>query len=231
MKKTAAILALSLILCSTAATGCSLQNSGKSETSAVSEAAASQSESSHSTWTAEEFEHGTVSDDIYVSKYAGLAVTLPKDWRFYSDKELMAQMNLSVDVTDAAAVKAALLKQDTFCDCIMVDDAAGTNVIIAYENLAKETPNPVDYSIDDYIAALDERFAKDLTATHTKLSSTDFILGGAPCKKVVYSTPHNGDELHQFYYFRKIGGFLHMVLITTTDPSGVPDIEEHFSAL
>lgn len=225
MKKAAIALILSLTLSGGMLTACGNGKSGEEFGSA------SQAESSAEIQAPREFERGTVSGDVFTSAYAGISLTAPAGWRFYSEKELMKLMNLSLELLGTEDLNKSLLELTVVYDAMVLDESTGNNVIIGYENLALEVPDPDDYTVTDYISALDGQFALDLTTAHTKTAEEDIELGGSTYRKVVYSIQRDTSSFQQYYYLRKIGNFIHMIIMTPRDPELVPVLEKQFSGL
>ncbi len=220
---------LALLMSAAALTSCGLIKSSQSSKSK----GISESSVVHKTSTGEDFQRGVIENNTYSSKFSGVALTAPDGWTFSSEEELLRIMNISQDLTyknDELTKK--LLSLVAIYDAMITNNSTGSNIIIAYENLAKEVPNPGEYTINEYISAMETRFSSDLTSTHTKLSQEDVDLDGMTFTKDTYLVSRSsGDDLTQVYYFQKIDNFIYMILVTTTNPAEIPDIESHFSAL
>ncbi len=200
MKKIA--LMLSILMSVSVFAGCGSDNGDSDKKSA----SASQSTSKT------EFERGTIENNVYTSDFANLKFTAPEGWEFANDEYIASMMGIGLDVIDKDDdLTKAMLEQASIYDAMCMEESTGKNIIIMYENVAKEVPNPDSFTVDDYLDSVEQQF--DTMANVTVTSNSDrenvTINGEDYIKKDIHmSYDEMGVEVNQVYYVRKIGNYM-----------------------
>lgn len=241
MKKTsilflALLLAASMVACGTKgnANTSSVATSSSAVSSApeVSSTAKPASQQEESSETAGAPVRGVVNGQVYTSEYLGLTFTAPKSWVFLDDEKIAQTMNVGVEEMGKAGVKfdADALKAQTLYDMMVMDASTGSNVIIAYENLAV---NPLGTLItaERYLDVLQGQLSK-LQKTGTtmefgevttqKVGSVDFYV-------MPVTITQNGTQLSQYYYSSKTGDYISAIIVTVMGNDSIDTIMANFS--
>lgn len=249
MKKTA--IALSLLLSACALTACGDSSSSaapaasSAESSASSAEAGSEADSGESSEAssaadseasseaaADAFDRGSVTGQTYSSSFSGLSMTVPETWVFSTEDELLEMMNIAGDGQTAESVKKALVDQVTIYDGMANNPANGTNVIVMYENLAKEVPDVNAVTMKDYLVSFKLQLTSNSGSNYTLIGDeTDISLCGETYRKLVYKidVTASGDTYYQAYYLRKIGNYMNCIISTASNETELNEIEGFFS--
>ena len=263
MKKAALFTALLLTLCSFTACGddSSSEKSDKSNSSSSTEETTAEKEDEAETTEAEgsteedtteaddettsqpaaaentDFKRGSVDGDVYTSDFAGIKFTAPEDWTFAGDDYILSMMNISLDnVGDDLAVNKAILDQVAIYDAMCVDQSTGANVIIEFENLAKEVPNPDKYTVDDCIESLDKQLSAMSAIEYEKKSTETVTLADQEYTRVIYKADVNANgsstTMEQVFYVRREGKFLVCIIASNGQSNeDMTTFEKNFEAL
>ena len=249
MKKTALLLALFLGVFSLTACGDSDSKDSSSESSSSSSqaeessgedpgesAAESSAESTaeNNSSSASDFKRGTVEGNVYSSDFANVRFTAPEGWTFANDEYIANMMNLGMDLVGKNdEMTKAMLDSAVIYDAVCTDAATGKNIIIMYENLAKEVPDPSTYTVEDYLESVDKQFSSLQNIKVEKVSDmTKVIVGKNEYIKVAYKTTYDtqGVNTNQTYYVTRVGDFM-LGIIASSGQSyeDMSDYEKCFS--
>jgi CubicO group peptidase (beta-lactamase class C family) len=92
---------------------------------------------------------GTVNNGVYTNEYAGLSMTVPEEFEFFSDAELNSfadyYLGLSTEEKDKAREGARVYDLFGY-------DGSGSTVMISFVNTELASPDDPDYSEEDYLA-------------------------------------------------------------------------------
>ena len=260
MKKAALFTALLLTLCSFTACGddSSSEKADKSNSSSSTEETTAEKETEAETTEADEenttesddektsqpaaaentdFKRGTVDGDIYTSDFAGMKFTAPEGWTFAGDDYILSMMNISLDtVGDDLAVNKAILDQVAIYDAMCVDQKTGANVIIEFENLAKEVPDPDKYTVDDCIESLDKQLSAMSAIAYEKKSTETVTLADQEYTRVIYKADVNANgistTMEQVFYVRREGKFLVCIIASNGQSNeDMTTFEKNFEAI
>ena len=230
MKKT--VLALTLLLSACGLTACGNPFSSSSSSSSASSSSAVK-ESASASEAAAELELGTISGQTYSSSFSGLMMTVPDSWNYSDEDELLAMMNLTGDADNAEALKKDLVEQITIYDAMANDPETGTNIIVMYENLAKEVPDPDAVTIKDYLVSFKLQLTSGSSSTYTETAEqTEVSFGNLTYTKLMYQIkdPTTGNTYYQGYYIRKIGKYMSCIITTGASETELNALESYFSA-
>lgn len=179
--------------------------------------------------TEKEFARGTVSGNKYVSEFAGLTLTVPESWFFYTDDQISELSGVSAELLgDNEKLKNAML--ESLIDAMAVDPATGNNINFTFENL----------KITTGLAMTDEKYAaaarntliqsyEEMGAAITVTEPEEFAIGGTAYRKIVADVTLNGTALRQACYIRKIGGWALSIAVTSMDGTDFGVFEAMFS--
>lgn len=209
MKKIALTLAFLMSICMF--TGCGDDNSSDEKSSSSSQVQEANGESLKSEDNSG-FERGKVENNVYTSNFANVKFTAPDGWEFANDEYIASMMNIGLEITENDNDFAkAMLEQTTIYDTVCTDPVTGKNIIIMYENIAKEVPNPEIFSADDYVDSVEKQLTAMANVVYTQKGDRENIsINGEDYIKQAYNVKYDemGLETEQVYYVRKVGNFM-----------------------
>lgn len=182
-----------------------------------------------------DFERGVVQNNVYISNFAGLKFTAPEGWEFANDEYIASMMNIGLEVTDNDNdLTKAMLEQTTIYDAVCMEQSTGKNIIIMYENIAKEVPDPATFTADDYLDSVEQQYDSMENVTITSNSDREYvdINGNEYIKKPVHIKYDEMDiEAEQVYYVRKVGNYMLGIIASSGSTSDDMSVyEENFDA-
>ena len=170
---------------------------------------------------------GVIEGNVYTNDYVGFTFTKPSSWRFYTDEEIAAQMNMAADQLLGDNFKEALKNNPAIYDMMAVDSATGNNINIVYENLKKSFSSNI--SVEKYIEALKNQLASVSGMTVTFPEEYDTVkLGDSDFTRCVCTTRAYGITMTQIYYLRKVDGYMLSVIVTIVKGYTVAGVEKMF---
>lgn len=179
-----------------------------------------------------DFKRGTVDGDVYTSDYSGVKFTLPSGWEFMSDEDVLATMNVGLDMTDSNFT-AELMEQVAIYDAVANNPATQESIIIMYENISKTVPDPDNFTVEDYYdSALKSASQMMNGVTITGDDKTETVdIGGTEYIKYDMLTSYDdyGFELTQTYLGRKIDNFIFVIAYTSGLEGG--SVDDYMSCL
>lgn len=209
MKKIA--LALAFLMSIGMFTGCGDDNSSDDKSSSSSQVQEANGENLKSDDNSG-FERGKVENNVYTSDFANVKFTAPDGWEFANDEYIANMMNIGLEITENDNdFTKAMLEQTTIYDTVCTDSATGKNIIIMYENVAKEVPNPESFSADDYVDSVEKQLTSVANVVYTQKGNRENIsINGEDYIKQAYNVKYDemGLETEQIYYVRKVGNFM-----------------------
>lgn len=207
-------LFLSCLLCVSMLAGCGGSNSSgeQSLSSQVEQTTASEQSAAASQSDSSGFQRGTVENGVYTSEFAGLTFTAPEGWEYASDEYIASLMNIGLDVTgNNNDFTKAMLEQTTIYDALCMEKSTGKNIIIAYENIAKEVPDASTFTVDEYLDAVEVQLLASSSMICNKNGNRErVIIGGEEYVKQAFFTEYAQTDIktEQVYYARKVGNFM-----------------------
>ena len=170
---------------------------------------------------------GTIEGDDYTNEFLGFTFTKPSTWKYYSDEEIAATVNLSVDKLLGENFKDALENNPSVYDMMVSDKRTGTNINVGYENLSKtlSTRITVEKYVDELKKQLDSVSGMDVTFP-TKYDTVK--LGNSEFTKVVCRVSVSGASMAQVYYLQKKSGYMAFIIVTVPTGYSVDEIEAMF---
>lgn len=181
-----------------------------------------------------DFKRGTVKDNVYTNEFAGIKFTAPEGCTFAKDDYILSMMNIGLDVMgNDTAITKAMLEQVAIYDAVCVNQTNGMSIMVEFENLAKEVPDPDKFTVDDYIEAIDKQLSAQTTIKFSKKGDTETVtMAGKEFTKLVYTAEINGISMEQVYYVRREGKFM-LGIIASSGQSNedMTAYEKNFEAL
>lgn len=178
------------------------------------------------------FKRGKVDGDVYTSEFAGLKFTAPEGWVFAKDEYILSMMNIGLDVT-GNDINKALLDQVAIYDAMCTEQSTGQSIIVEFENLAKEVPDPDKFTVEDYFDAVDKQLSNLSGISFTKTGDVeDVTLAGQDFKRVTYKAEVNGITMEQVYYVKRVENFMLGIIASNgTSDTDMTTFEKNFEAL
>ena len=182
-----------------------------------------------------DFKRGVVDDDVYISEYGGIKFKAPEGWTFAKDDYILSMMNIGLDIvaSDNAAVTKAMLEQIAIYDALCMDEKTGQSILVQYENLAKEVPDPDKFTMDDYFAATDKLLSSMDAFKYTKKGEPETVtFAGKEFQKVVYTAEYAGFTMEQIYYVRRRDKCIQIVAFSSGMTGGdMTEYEKYFESI
>ena len=181
-----------------------------------------------------DFTRGVVEDNVYTSEFAGLKFTAPDGWTFAKDDYILSMMNISLDVMgNNNEITKAMLDQVAIYDAVCLDQSTGRSIMIEYENLAKEVPDPDSFTTQDYLDAIDKQLSAISAISFSKKSEPETVtVAGQEFTRVVYTAEANGATIEQVYYVRREGKFMLGIIASSgTTTEDMTAYEKNFASL
>lgn len=182
-----------------------------------------------------EFQRGIVDGNVYTSEYSAFQLTIPKGWSFMSDEDLLATMNIGLDITDTN-LTAELLQQNVIYDAAATNVSTGESIMVMYENISKTTPDPDSFTVEDYYDAAFKNASllmNGVTMTSDgKMESID--IDGTEYIKYVMDISYDdyGISMDQTYLGRKIDNFIFVITYTSgVDGGSISDYMNCFESI
>jgi hypothetical protein len=175
-----------------------------------------------------EITRGEIEGKVYKNDVLGFTFTAPESWKYSTDEEVAALVNLSADKIGGENFKNAIKNNVSVYDMMVVDSLTASNVNVGYENLSKSLSTGI--TVEKYIDALKTQMAQVSGMTVTFPDSYETAkLGETEFTKVVCTTTMQGISMTQVYYVQKVGNYMAFVIVTTPGGYTVAQIEAMFS--
>lgn len=174
---------------------------------------------------------GEIGATVYTNEFANLKVTLPEDWTFSSEEDIMALMNLGEEMlSDDEKYAAELGKQATIYSMMAQSADSMSNVILMFENLAKT--GGLLYDEKDYADVLSSQLEALEEMNYTIGEATEKTVAGIDFLSVSAEIESSGIITEQCYLIKKLSNYMMCISITTVPEYSVSieDILPMFSA-
>ncbi len=178
--------------------------------------------------TTDAFELGTTDGLVYENAFIGLGCTLPSEWTFYSDEEIMELNNYTADVMGEEYEE--LMKDAQIVYDMYAVDATGMNSInVSLEKIDNRMLAGVDVA-DIYAqnAAMFVEMYTSMGCTNVVAEPTTFDIGGEEFDGIEISADISGYTLYQKCFGVKCNGYLASIAITAYDSDVTGDIVSNF---
>lgn len=173
-----------------------------------------------------EISRGTINGNVYTSDYSGLTFTKPDTWVYLTDEELAEAMDIGMESLDQNAFADAVVQMVSVYDMMAGDNETGTNINIAYENLA--VSNGGTMTEKEYLEALSKQLGDNATMNAEFIEDTTVTLCGNEYLRAIYHVDYSGYEMTMVYYLRSIDTYMNLVVVAVTDGYTIEDIEAMF---
>ena len=155
-----------------------------------------------------EFSLGTSSGGAYHSDFVGLTITVPSEWMFYSDEEILALNNITEGYYDESTleiIKNASLVYDMFAQ----NPLDGSSITVVLEKL-----NVLQIAALDYKAIIENQYAamrttyENMGLTNIELSYDKVVVDGEEIDAMVISADIYGLEYNAYSLMFRRGSYL-----------------------
>ncbi len=169
-----------------------------------------------------EVSRGETSSASYENASLGIHFNLPEGWRFYTDEELAAMMNMTLDQFKNPELFDSE-KMASVIEFMAINDATSANINLSIENSRGMT-------IDQYISAFKNTLAQQLQgATYTFSDKVSVKLGNTDFWRIDATCVYYGVEMTQYIYINKIDSYMVVVSATTLSSNSSAEFEAMFS--
>ncbi len=162
----------------------------------------------------------------YTNASIEVTFTKPTSWRFYTDEEIAATMNVAGELyKDKDLINSA--KVTSVMEFIAADDS-GNNLNLCIENL-RPSGNK-DVTVEEYSVQAQELISQQAQGvTYSFGETAEATLGGKDYLRMDATCKYAGASMKQYMYMRKVG--YHMIVITATSVGSMDaeDFEKMFS--
>ncbi|MBO7304775.1 MAG: hypothetical protein J6V09_06095 [Clostridia bacterium] len=171
---------------------------------------------------------GVIKGNVYTNEYAAFTFTKPSTWRYYSDEEIAAAMDIAVENL-GDKYEEAIKNNPNIYDMMVAHDATGTNISVSYENLRRTLS--ADISMNKYISIMKRQLSEveGVTVTFTSDGDEKVKLGENEYTKCTCLTKMYGYSMTQVFYLRKADGYMTIIIVTTAGGHTTAEIEAMFS--
>ena len=174
------------------------------------------------------FEFGTVSGATYKNEFAGISCVLPSSWVYYSEEEIKALNNITIDKLDEELVE--MIKNATIIyDMCAVDNATGSSININFEKL------PVYMTTADLETILTNQIGNTKTslesvgATSVNVLYSKVEVDGKQFDALCNTAEVNGAEIYQTILAFQCENYITYVTVTAASDDAVKDVLSNFS--
>lgn len=161
-----------------------------------------------------EYSMGTAANNTYTSTFLGLSCTLPDEWRFYSDEEILQLNNISSSYMDEATQEA--LKNATIVyDMAALHETDSGNININLEKLTVLQAATLDIkaTLESQLPAIETAFA-NMGYSDIKIEYTKVTVDGKEFDALQLFGKVNGMDFYEIVFSFKKG--LYMVNVTVS---------------
>ena len=172
--------------------------------------------------------HGTVEGDTYVNESLNLKITRPQGWIFFTDEQIAAQNNLTVEALEGTDISEALAKNGQMMDMFMQRaDNSNANLIIQ-----PSQPLMAGYSDEQLFQLMEETYRAQLAGTGMELTSYEiqsYQIFGEDKNVLRLGVTVMGTEMVEYQiWLRDLPEYYGILTLTLTDGS---DPAEFFAGL
>lgn len=175
--------------------------------------------------TSREFGRGVITGDVYESAFSGIRFTKPAEWKYYTDEELAATMNVSADALNNSFLET-VASLTTVYDMMVIDQSTGTNVSVAYENLMLSAN--ADMTCEEYLEAMKAQLSAIDTMKMEFGEPSPITLCGEEYTRVICTVTMGEITVSQVYYLRNVDGYMNFMVATLSGDYDIAAIETMF---
>lgn len=164
----------------------------------------------------EAFQFGEVSANVYENKLIGIGCELSSDWTFYTDEEILALNNLTMDYMDeetAEMVADASIIYDMYA--MYSDGMSSININLENVGVASYALYSAKDSLENANSVLVETF-ESMGYENVSSEITTVTIGGEEFDALTTTASISGVDMHQLIFVKKCGGkYFANISITT----------------
>ena len=160
-----------------------------------------------------DFVRGTVINNVYESRFAGIKFSPGPSWTFASDEEILSKNGIETAGMTEEEILEKLSGSETVYDMIAGNGATGINVVILFDKYIARLGD--DITSDEYM----EKLKTDLETKYSDsgaevTTGSNAVIGGAEFYCVEVLQPRDSGDVKQIYYVRNTGEYFMTVCIT-----------------
>lgn len=174
------------------------------------------------------YKFGTVNGTTYQNEFAGVSCTLPSSWVYYSEEEVKALNNITIDKLDEEI--AEMVKNATIIyDMCAVESSTGSSININFEKL------PATLMVVDVKAILEEQVEntkvslESVGATNVDVQYKQVNVDGKTFDALCNTAEMSGTKINQTIVAYHCNGYLVYITVTATSNELVENILSNFS--
>lgn len=176
---------------------------------------------------------GVQTDTTYTNAALGISFTLPEGWRFGTQEEIIASMELGADMImdDPEAFKEAVKEQPNFTDVMALDTKGVNNFNINYSDLSQDALGAL-MSVETYASAVESEYKNMEAFQGADISVGSHTLAGQTYVTVNLDLTSIGLGMYLRQYLKKLGSdYLTVITITGESMEHVDKIATVFTAI
>lgn len=176
----------------------------------------------------EDFALGKTDGLVYENAFIGLGCTLPSEWTFYSDEQIMELNNYTADVMGEEyeeLMKSAQLVYDMYA----VDGGEMNSINVTLEKIDNRMLAGIDVA-DIYAQNVPvfEEMYKGMGYSNVVVEQATFDIGGEDFAGIEISAEINGFSIYQKCFGVKCNGYLASIAITTYEEDNTDAVLSSF---
>ncbi len=171
---------------------------------------------------AKELTRGTVDKNVYTSEFAQITFTAPEGWEYADDESLAELMGVAAEALSNSELKVSkeILESRTIYDAMAINPMAA-NVIFMYDNLGASL-GTLAITEQRYLEIMKDNLQTANLQTYVFEDIREEKAGAHTCKAMYAQSPDFG--LWQLYAVRRIGKYMHCIIVTSTSKDDIPGI-------
>ncbi len=170
-----------------------------------------------------DFSLGSTDGLIYESAFIGLGCTLPSDWTFYSDIEIMQLNNYTASVM-GEEYEELLKNAQIVYDMYAVDGTGMNSINVTLEKIDNRMLMAIDVAdIFTQNASMFEEMYTSMGYSNVKVEQATFDIEGEEFDGIEISGEISGFVLYQKCFGVKCNGYLASIAITAYDDEDIAD--------
>ena len=116
-----------------------------------------------------ELTRGTIEENTYTNTFLGFSFTKPQMWKYSSDEEIAAMVNLGAEAVCGENFKETLEKSDSLCDMMAVDPMTSSSISVGYDNLKRNFT--ASMTVEEYVETVKKQYenVEDVEATFSEV--------------------------------------------------------------
>ena len=172
-----------------------------------------------------EFTRGKTENNVYECGMLNIKFAPGPAWVFGEDEYILLQSGIDPDtLKDPDSVVKQLNSLPTVYDMTAEDESAGISVAVSFYNLSLYVGGR-DTTEEEYAEKLKLELAETFSNYEAKISDGGVkTIAGYDFKRIAVSLKIGDSDVEQFYYVRKLDGFMMSVSFTVAANGGAEDM-------